>query len=209
MSIVDSTKGFFKTMFDPYLRGEGRLADTIRGMGSGEETLRNLHKYNSPEKKLDLLTKKENQIDSMRENQPGYFDYLIEKQFGLEGTTDPYKLNIGSEYDRLMDKITAATEETTAEQLTTDSRAQVLGKSAIMGVADATAFIVSMLDGPGGPLQYEKMVNAVHNNKYINLKNSINKENLASRLGKTVDQLTEDDLKDAEDMVYDLHSMSH
>jgi len=196
-------------MFDPYLKGEGRLADTIRGMGSGEETLRNLHKYNSPERKLDLLTKKENQIDSMRENQPGYFDSLIEKQFGLEGTTDPYKLNIGSEYDRLMDRITSATEETTAEQLTTDSRTEVLGKSAIMGVADATAFIVSMLDGPGGPLQYEKMVNAVHNNKYINLKNSINKENLASRLGKTVDQLTEDDLKDAEDMVYNLHRMSH
>ena len=210
MSIFDKIKEptgieLIDTMFDPYLRGKGRLADTIRGMGSGEETLKNLQKYNTPEKKLELQERKEKTVDLMLENQKPYMEKMMERQ----GVTDPYKLNIGSGYDSLMNQIENASDEAFAEQLTSDSRAEVLGKSAIMGVADATAFIVSMLDGPGGLLQYEKMVNAVHNNKYINLKNSINKENLADYLGKTVDQLTEQDLKEAGDKIYDLHRMSH
>tara|TARA_Y100000768_G_C23989259_1_gene691058 strand:- start:198 stop:6953 length:6756 start_codon:yes stop_codon:yes gene_type:complete len=210
MSIFDKIKEptgieLIDTMFDPYLRGKGRLADTIRGMGSGEETLKNLQKYNTPEKKLELQERKEKTVDLMLENQKPYMEKMMERQ----GVTDPYKLNVGSGYDSLMNQIENASDEAFAEQLTSDSRSEVFGKSAIMGVADATAFIVSMLDGPGGLLQYEKMVNAVHNNKYINLKNSINKENLANYLGKTVDQLTEQDLKEAGDKIYDLHRMSH
>ena len=161
------------------------------------------------EKVNELFELKKNQIDYMKENQSGYLDYLAEKQFGPEGTDDPYDIGIGSNYDKYVRTIEDTRGLIVAENLTNDSKYDVFSKGTVMGVADAGAFILSMLDGPGGALQFEKMSDAVRNNKYVNLKHSINKENLARLLGKSVDELTDTDLKDAEAQIYKLHEMSH
>ena len=151
MSIVDSTKGFFANMFDPYVR-------VAKGFVSAEENLKNIQEFNTPERLLELQNKKRERIDKMLANEYGPATFnsaeFIKGAMEEQGITDPYQVNVGSEYDRTMDRIDAVSQEAFAEQLTSDSRSEVLGKSAIMGVADATAFIVSMLDGPVGLLQY-------------------------------------------------------
>ena len=218
MSIFDKIKEptgieLIDTMFDPYLRGEGILADTVRGFYSGEERLKNIQKYNTTERLLDKYTKKEEQIDRMLANEygPATFDsaQFIQDSMEKQGVTSPYDVDIGSEYDRYVRQVKDTKGLVLAEQLTTDSKYDVFAKATAMGVADAGLFIASMLDGYGGDLQFERMSNAVRNNKYVDLKYAINKENLASLLGKPVEELTTKDLEDAEAQVYALHNMSH
>ena len=200
MSIVDTAKEMFGKMFDPYKK-------VYQGMTDVNKRLEN---QTLPDDRVnELFELKKNQIDYMKENQSGYLDYLTEKQFGPEGTTDPYDVGIGSSYDKYVNTIEDTRGLVIAENLTNDSKYDVFGKATVMGVADAGAFILSMLDGPGGPLQFERMSNAVRNNKYVDLKHSINKENLAQLLGKSVDELTEQNLRDAEAQIYKLHEMSH
>ena len=200
MSILDSTKEFFSNAFDLYKKPYQGMADVNKRLEN--QTL--------PDEKVnELFELKKNQIDYMKENQSGYLDYLAEKQFGPEGTDDPYDIGIGSNYDKYVRTIEDTRGLIVAENLTNDSKYDVFSKGTVMGVADAGAFILSMLDGPGGALQFEKMSDAVRNNKYVNLKHSINKENLARLLGKSVDELTDTDLKDAEAQIYKLHEMSH
>ena len=67
MSIFDKIKEptgieLVDTMLDPYLRGEGILADTVRGFYSAEERLKNIQKFNTTEKLLDKYTKKEEKM---------------------------------------------------------------------------------------------------------------------------------------------------
>ena len=200
MSILDSTKEFFGNAFNLYKKPYQGMVDVNKRLEN--QTL--------PDEKVnELFELKKNQIDYMKENQSGYLDYLAEKQFGPEGATDPYDVGIGSSYDKYVNTIEDTRGLVIAENLTNDSKYDVLSKATVMGVADAGAFILSMLDGPGGLLQFERMSNAVRNNKYVDLKHSINKENLAQLLGKSVDELTEQNLRDAEAQIYKLHEMSH
>ena len=200
MSIVDTAKEMFGKMFDPYKKVYQSVTDVNKRLEN--QTL--------PDDRVnELFELKKNQIDYMKENQSGYLDYLAERQFGPEGTDDPYDIGIGSNYDKYVRKIEDTRGLVVAENLTDDSNYDVFSKATVMGVADAGAFILSMLDGPGGALQFERMSNAVRNNKYVDLKYSINKENLAKLLGKSVDELTDTDLKDAEAQIYKLHEMSH
>ena len=188
MSIVDTAKEMFGKMFDPYKKVYQSVTDVNKRLEN--QTL--------PDDRVnELFELKKNQIDYMKENQSGYLDYLAERQFGPEGTDDPYDIGIGSNYDKYVRKIEDTRGLVVAENLTDDSNYDVFSKATVMGVADAGAFILSMLDGPGGALQFERMSNAVRNNKYVDLKYSINKENLAKLLGKSVDELTDTDLKDA------------
>ena len=161
MSILDSTKEFFGNAFNLYKKPYQGMVDVNKRLEN--QTL--------PDEKVnELFELKKNQIDYMKENQSGYLDYLTEKQFGPEGTTDPYDVGIGSSYDKYVNTIENTRGLVIAENLTNDSKYDVFGKATVMGVADAGAFILSMLDGPGGLLQFEKMSNAVRNNKYVDLK---------------------------------------
>lgn len=218
MSIFDKIKEptgieLVDTMLDPYLRGEGVLADTVRGFYSGEERLKNIQNFNTTEKLLDKYTKKEEQIDRMLANEygPATFDSaeFLKGAMEEQGVTSPYDVDVGSEYDRYVRQVKDTKGLVLAEQLTTDSKYDVFAKATAMGVADAGLFIASMLDGYGGDLQFERMSNAVRNNKYVDLKYAINRENLASLLGKTVEEITTKDLEDAEAQIYALHNMSH
>lgn len=218
MSIFDKIKEptgieLVDTMLDPYLRGEGILADTVRGFYSAEERLKNIQKFNTTEKLLDKYTKKEEKIDRMLANEygPATFDSaeFIKGAMEEQGVTSPYDVDVGSEYDSYVRQVKDTKGAVLAEQLTTDSKYDVFAKATAMGVADAGLFIASMLDGYGGDLQFERMSNAVRNNKYVDLKYAINRENLASLLGKPVEELTTKDLEDAEAQIYALHNMSH
>ena len=200
MSILDSTKEFFGNAFNLYKKPYQGMVDVNKRLEN--QTL--------PDEKVnELFQSKKDQIDYMKENQSGYLNYLAEKQFGPEGATDPYDIGIGSSYDKYVNTIEDTRGLVIAENLTNDSKYDVFSKATVMGVADAGAFILSMLDGPGGRLQFERMSDAVRNNKYVDLKHSINKENLAQLLGKSVDELTEQNLRDAEAQIYKLHEMSH
>ena len=218
MSIFDKIKEptgieLVDTMLDPYLRGEGILADTVRGFYSAEERLKNIQKFNTTEKLLDKYTKKEEKIDRMLANEygPATFDSaeFIKGAMEEQGVTSPYDVDVGSEYDSYVRQVKDTKGAVLAEQLTTDTKYDVFAKATAMGVADAGLFIASMLDGYGGDLQFERMSNAVRNNKYVDLKYAINRENLASLLGKPVEELTTKDLEDAEAQIYALHNMSH
>ena len=85
-------------MLDPYSRGEGILADTVRGFYSAEERLKNIQKFNTTEKLLDKYTKKEEKIDRMLANEygPATFDSaeFIKGAMEEQGVTSPYDVDV-------------------------------------------------------------------------------------------------------------------